>query len=73
MSQPESIKTDGVAIWDLVVNRMKSRDAIGRRKYGVPLQADNGRDHLEDAVEEALVSVVYLCAEIEKRRINAAD
>jgi predicted HAD superfamily Cof-like phosphohydrolase len=47
---------------------MKSRDAGGRERYGVPLQAFNGREALVDAYQEALDLVVYLRQEIEERR-----
>lgn len=51
---------DGPAIWDLVVKDMSDRDIEGRRRYGTPLQPDNGRDALLDAYQEALDLVVYL-------------
>lgn len=59
---------DSPAIWDLVMEDFKARDAEGRRKYGTPLQADNGRDALVDAYQEALDLVVYLRQEIAQRR-----
>ena len=48
------------AIWPLVIAEMASRDAVGRKRYGVPLQPHNGRDALRDAFEEALDLAVYL-------------
>lgn len=54
--------------WELVVEDMKTRDKAGKRKYGVRHQHDNGRDHLQDAYEEALDLAVYLKAEILKRK-----
>lgn len=36
-------------------------------KYGTHLQAGNGRDHLQDAYEEALDLALYLKAEIIRR------
>ncbi len=56
------------AVWDLVVADMKERDHVGRAKYGVPLQAGNGRDSLVDAYQEALDLAVYLRAAIEERK-----
>lgn len=67
MSQPDPIPTDGPAIWDLVIQDMKDRDAKGRKAYGVPLQAHNGRDPLRDAYEEALDLAVYLRQALEER------
>ena len=59
--------TNGKPIWDLVVEDMRERDREGRRKYGTPLQAENGRDALVDAYQEALDLVVYLRQAIEER------
>lgn len=39
----------------------------GRRKYGTPLQAHNGRDPLVDAYQEALDLCVYLRQAIAER------
>jgi hypothetical protein len=45
-----------------IVSDMRARDAMGRERYGVPLTADNGRNHLVDAYQEALDLLVYLVA-----------
>lgn len=58
---------DDVPVWELVMTDMRQRDQNGRRKYGMPLQADNNRKHLVDAYQEALDLVVYLRAEIRSR------
>lgn len=55
-------------IWDLVIEDMKARDAAGRAKYGVPLQAHNGRNPLVDAYQEGLDQVAYLRQAIEEGR-----
>lgn len=55
-------------VWLLVLKDMEERRLHGIAKYGVPVQPDNGRDHLVDAYQEALDLCVYLRAEIEKRR-----
>ena len=39
------------------------RRAIGLERYGTPLQRGNARDHLRDALEEALDLMAYLQAE----------
>lgn len=44
---------------DLAVALMHARDEYGRGKYGVPLRVGDGRDHLVDALQEALDGVVY--------------
>lgn len=58
---------DGPAVWPLVIEDMKARDAAGRSKYGVPLRAHNGRDALVDAYQEALDLAVYLRQAIAER------
>jgi hypothetical protein len=45
-----------------VIDDMRARDRMGRERYGVPLTADNGRNHLVDAYQEALDLLVYLVA-----------
>lgn len=55
------------AIWDLVIADMRERDANGLRKYGTRLQANNGRDALVDAYQEALDLAVYLRQAIAER------
>lgn len=58
--QPSPIQNDSTPIWDLVIADMRERDNVGRQRYGTPLQANNGRDALVDAYQEALDLVVYL-------------
>lgn len=65
--QPAPAPNDGPAVWDLVIADMRARDHVGRRKYGTPLQAHNGRDTLQDAYEEALDLAVYLRTLIAER------
>lgn len=62
MSQPPPVANGNPAVWDLVIAEMTARDRVGRERYGVPLQAFNGRDQLRDAFEEALDLCVYLRA-----------
>jgi len=61
-SKPEQapVPNDSRPIWELVIDDMRDRDNAGRRKYGTPLQAHNGRDALVDAYQEALDLCVYL-------------
>jgi hypothetical protein len=56
---------------DAVLADMRARDAAGRCKYGVPLQAHNGRRPLVDAYQEALDLVAYLRQAIEEGRCGA--
>ena len=65
--QPAPIPNDSTPIWELVRADMLARDLLGRKRYGTPLQAYNGRDALWDAYEEALDLAVYLRQVIEER------
>ncbi len=67
MIQPDPKPNTHPAVWDLVIAEMRSRDDLGRRRYGVPLQPHNGRDALRDALEEALDLVAYLRQAIYER------
>lgn len=66
--QPAPTTNDSAAIWDLVIADMRERDHVGRQRYRTPLQANNGRDALVDAYQEALDLVVYLRQAIEERK-----
>lgn len=65
--QPPPVPSNRPAVWGLVMADMRERDAVGRARYGTPLQAFNGRDPLVDAYQEALDLVVYLRQAIEER------
>jgi hypothetical protein len=67
MEQPAPVANDKPAVWDLVLIDMAERDAVGRERYGVPLQPFNGRDVLADAYAEALDLAVYLRQAIYER------
>lgn len=64
------IPNDNPSIHDMVAADLESRKQLGIRKYTQPLQAQNGRDNLQDAYDEALDLCVYLKAEIETRRLD---
>jgi hypothetical protein len=66
--EPPPQPTAGQAIWSLVLRDMLDRHEAGVAKYGTPLTADNGRDALVDAYQEALDLCVYLRQEIERRK-----
>lgn len=46
----------------MLIDDMTARDAVGRQRYGVPLQPFNGRAQMVDAYQEALDLCVYLRA-----------
>lgn len=50
----------------LTIHDAHARDSAGRETYGVPLVADNGRDHAADAYQEALDGCAYWKAEVVK-------
>ena len=66
--QPRPAPNTSTPIWELVIADMQERDVVGRERYGTALQANNGRDALVDAYQEALDLVVYLRQAIEERK-----
>lgn len=70
--EPSPVSRDSRPIWEMVVEDMVERDQVGRRKYGTPLQAGNGRNPLVDAYQEALDLCVYLRQAIEESEQQAA-
>lgn len=61
-------KNDSTPIVDLVVTDIINRKQEGIKRYGTPLQANNGRDALLDAYEEALDLAIYLRQVIEEQK-----
>ena len=55
---------------EMVMEDMAKRLELGIERYGTGLQADNGRDMLQDAYEEALDLCVYLKGIIYEREYN---
>ena len=79
--QPAPQNQDGPALWPMIIRElgeseldrllaadMLARHEFGVAKYGVPLVASNGRDHLADAYQEALDLTVYLRAVYENKK-----
>lgn len=57
----EPMPTPGtVDVLPLVIEDLRARDRIGTKKYGTTLQANNGRDAMVDAYQEALDLCMYL-------------
>lgn len=67
MNQPDPVLNELPHIVDLVMADMVERKRVGIERYGVALQAHNGRDALQDAYEEALDLTMYLRQAIEER------
>lgn len=60
------------AVWDAVIEDMRARDAHGRKHYGTPLQAMNGRNPFVDAYQESLDQTVYLKQAVQEHRERRA-
>ena len=58
--QPLPIATNSPFMQDLVQKDIEARKQVGLQRYGTLLQANNGRDFLLDAYEEALDLCMYL-------------
>lgn len=65
--EPAPVPNTLPAIRDLVIADMRQRDSDGLRKYRTRLRANNGRDSLVDAYQEALDLCVYLRQAIQER------
>lgn len=65
--QPEPVKTESVPVVHYVIKDILARADVGLDRYGTMLKADNGRDHLVDAYQEALDLACYLRAELIRR------
>jgi hypothetical protein len=51
---------NGSEVLPVVLRDLTERQEHGRRKYGTPLRAHNGRSAIQDALEEAYDQVMYL-------------
>lgn len=65
--EPDPVPNDRPAVWDLVIADMQERDALGRQRYGTPLQPHNGRKPLRDMYQELLDAAVYARQELYER------
>jgi hypothetical protein len=65
--QPDPTHNDSQSIWELVIQDMRERNALGKERYGTELQPFNGRKALVDAYQELLDLCVYLRQEIYER------
>lgn len=64
---------DSKDIQSIVIDEILQRRKVGIKRYGTPLQANNGRDALRDAFEEALDLTMYLMQAIVERDNEAQD
>jgi len=49
-----------MTIFEHLIEDLKARDKKGFETYGKPMETFDGRDTLQDAIEEALDLIVYL-------------
>ena len=68
--QPPPVPNDRPAIADLVMADLAERKRIGIERYGVPLQAGNGRNPLVDAYQESMDQTLYLRQAIEEQHVH---
>lgn len=66
--QPSPVPNGSTPIADLVMADVRARQELGQRRYGVDLQANNGRDALVDAYQEAIDLAMYLRQLLEERQ-----
>lgn len=66
--QPKPVENDSRPIFNLVVEDIIERAEMGKKKYGVCLQAGNGRDALQDLYEELMDAVLYAKQAIIERK-----
>lgn len=65
--QPKPIPNDSQPIAEMVIADIRERMEQGHAKYGVELQAHNGRKALQDAYEEVLDLAQYIRQEMVER------
>jgi len=73
VQQPMPYLSPGEPVYKMVLTDVINRSIHGRSIYGGFLTADNGRDNLVDAYQEAIDLVLYLRAEIERRHVNDSN
>lgn len=66
--EPPPVPNDSQPIYELVMADIEARAHEGRKKYGTYLQANNGRDALMDAYQEALDLAMYLRQKLEEAK-----
>jgi hypothetical protein len=59
-SQPLPVQNDAPDVQSAVICDIEERRELGIRRYGTPLQPNNGRNALQDAYEEAIDLAMYL-------------
>lgn len=71
--EPDPVPTNAPSAHDLLIERIRARKAFGQAKYGTVLQFDNGRDHLQDMLDEMIDACAYVTNEITAREQRAGS
>lgn len=66
--QPLPVKNDLPLSHNLLISEIEKRRDFGAKKYGQALQAENGRNAVQDALEEVIDAAVYLINERTEQR-----
>lgn len=66
-AQPDPLAVAGPDILELLIDRIRWRQAKGLETYGMPLRAGNGRDALGDLLDELLDGAAYALQAIYER------
>ena len=70
MSQPKPKKNKNKPVYKTLIKEINERAKLGKSRYGVYLQPENGRDALVDLKEELLDGILYLLQYIEEDKIR---
>lgn len=72
--QPVPIHQEGEpSMHDLLMAEVEKRKSLGLSRYGTILQANNGRDALQDLLDELIDGCVYLMQLIRERDLRRAE
>ena len=71
--QPLPKANRGPSIHKMVIADIEARMELGISRYGVALQAHNGRDVLQDIYEEILDAAVYIKTEMVQRSMSKEE
>lgn len=65
-----ALRATGHGVDQRIADDIDARKQLGISRYGVALQAGNGRDPLVDAYQEALDLAVYIRQAVEEGRVD---
>lgn len=69
MSQPKPIPNENPHIVDRLIVKLLERKQVGIERYGVTLQAFNGRNSLQDLAEELQDASIYVLQALEEKEV----